>query len=185
MERKPPRVYLRVGPDGSGHTRFIKHLSETYDLQLFMKHTITPKKFCYGPGNQQFYEKVKRCEQPKMVAFDNFRVKDMCKPSPIVYGFKKYNSLPKHMDMVVFSMNDKGMNSCGEVDADDVLRHVFPKGAFEAHSWMLYRMIAEIHHMLPDGTVRILAVGGKKLDEAIVLTPDACMARETVRMNSL
>jgi hypothetical protein len=183
MERKPPRVYLRVGPDGSGHTRFITHLSETFNLQLFTKHSITPTKFCKGPGSTQFCAKVNRCNQPKMVAFDNFQAKHMCSPSPIVYGFKNWSNLPKNMDMVVFSMNDKGMKSCGEVDADDVITHAFGKD--NGHWHMLYRMITEIHHMLPDGTVRILACGGKKLEEAIVLTSDACMARETTRVDGL
>ena len=116
-----------------------------------------------------------------MVAFDNFPAKQMCSPSPIVYGFKNWSNLPKNMDTVVFSMNDKGMKSCGEVDADDVIAHAF--GVDNGHWHMLYRMITEIHHMLPDGTVRILACGGKKLEEAIVLTSDACMARETTRVD--
>jgi hypothetical protein len=38
--------------------------------------------------------------------------------------------------------------------------------------------ITEIHHILPDGTVRILACNGQKLEEAIVLTADAFMERE-------
>ncbi|KAJ1465365.1 hypothetical protein T484DRAFT_1757473 [Baffinella frigidus] len=116
-----------------------------------------------------------------MVAFDNIQLKDMCKPSPIVYLFHPSSHF-RNIDTWVFSVNDKGMKSCGEVDADDVMRHVFPGGAFEAHSLMLYRNITEIHHMLPDGTVRILACGGKKLDSAIVLTPHACMERETARV---
>jgi hypothetical protein len=166
-----PRVYLRVGPSGSGHTRFIKELAETCKLKLFMKHRITPKKFCYGPGSTQFCDKVDSCKQSNMIAFDGFHAKHMCRPSPIVYA-----QWPKKTDTIVFSMNDKGMKSCGEIDADDVIAHAF--GVDNGHWHMLYRMITEIHHMLPDGTVRILACGGKQLEEAIVLTPKECMARE-------
>jgi hypothetical protein len=104
----------------------------------------------------------------------------MCSPSPIVYGFRSCD-LPKNMDTIVFSVNDKGLKSTGEVDADDVITHAFGEDNGH-HRHMLYRMITEIHHMLPDGTVRILACGGKKLQDAIVLTPDECMAREIARV---
>ena len=64
-----------------------------------------------------------------------------------------------------------------EFDADDVMRHVFPGGDFEAHSYMLYKNITEIHHMLADGTVRVLSCDGKKLEEAIVLSYKECIER--------
>jgi hypothetical protein len=177
ITKRTPHVYLRVGPSGSGHTRFIQELSNTRNLQLFMKHTVTPTKFRSGVGSTRFCEMVDRCKEPNMIAFDDFKASGMCRPHPIVYA-----RWPTRTDTIVFSMNDKGMKSCGEVDADDVLRHAFPKGAFEAHSWMLYRMITEIHHMQADGKVRILACGGKKLEDAIVLTPEECIAREIKRV---
>jgi len=43
-------------------------------------------------------------------------------------------------------------------------------------------VVTEMHHMLPDGTVHMLACDGKKVEEAIVLTPHACMEREIARV---
>jgi hypothetical protein len=177
ITKRKPHVYLRVGPSGSGHTGFIEDLASTCKLKLFMKHTVTPKKFCIDRGFTKFGKKVDHCKEPNMIAFDDFKASGMCRTRPIVYA-----RWPTMTHTIVFSMNDKGMKSCGEVDADDVLRHAFPKGAFEAHSWMLYRMITEIHHMQADGKVRILACGGKKLEDAIVLTPEECIAREIKRV---
>jgi hypothetical protein len=136
---------------------------------------MTPKKVFYG-RSIKFCNMVCRYRGQKMVAFDNIQPKDMCKPSPIVYWFKPASDLGK-VNTWVFSVNDKGMKAGGEVTADDILKHVFPDGSFEAHSWMLYRNIKEIHHMLPDGTVCILACDGKKLENAIVLTYDECIER--------
>ena len=182
MHPMPPRVYLRVGPNAPEHTTFIEHLGIQNDLQIFSKNNVSPLKFCHhGTTCVRFKDKFSKYKMPKMLAFDNFRAKDMCSPSQIVYYF--HWDLSRHYaDTIVFSVNDKGMKSCGEVDADDVLRHVFPNGKFEAHSWMLYRNITEIHHMLPDGTVRILACGGKKLEDPIVLTEMECLERETIRV---
>ena len=169
-------MYLRVGASGSGHTRFIQDLSKTCDLKLFTKHTVTANKWFRGPC-QKFSTMVRRCKEKKMVAFDNMQQKDMCRASPIVY----LNGDDK-IDTYVFSVNDRGMKSCGAVDADDVLRHAFGEGGFDGHSHMLYRKISEIHHMLPDGTVRILACGGAKLADPIVLTRLECMEREVARV---
>ena len=99
-----------------------------------------------------------------MLAFDNFTPKQMCGPSPIVYSVHWYNICAENLDTVVFSLNDKGMKSCGEIDSDDVLRYAFPKGAAQAHNAMLYRQIAEIHHMLSDGTVCVLATEARESD---------------------
>ena len=175
------RFYIRVGPSGAGHTDFIQHLSNTCNLRLFSKQGMTPKKYCYGPGGDRFCSQILKCKQPKMLAFNDCRAKDMCRPSPIVYNFGSSN-LHQDLHTVVFSVNDKGMKSCGEVDADDILKHAFPNGAFEAHSHMLYQNIFEIHHMLTDGTVRIMACGGKKLQDPLMLTKNECLARETAWM---
>ena len=150
-----PRVYLRVGPSGSAE--FIEHIAEISNLELHMKKNMTPRKYCRGPGGQRFCEKIQKSHKQVMVAFDNFTPAHMCSPSPIVYSFHWDNIRAENLHTVVFSLNDKGMKSCGEIDSDDVLRHAFPNGAAQAHIWMLYRQIAEIHHMLSDGTVRVLA----------------------------
>ena len=117
-----------------------------------------------------------------MVAFDNFTPAHMCSPSPIVYSFHWDNIRAENLRAVVFSLNDKGMKSCGKIDSDDVLRYAFPKGAVQAHIWMLYRQIAEIHHMLSDGTVRVLATNKRKLENPIILTQSECIERETTRV---
>ncbi|KAJ1463625.1 hypothetical protein T484DRAFT_1758689 [Baffinella frigidus] len=135
---------------------------------------MTPKKVFYG-RSIQFCNMISRYNGQKMVAFDNIQPKDMCKTSPFVKWFP-YPCIGT-VNTWVFSVNDKGMKSCGEVTADNILRHVFSDGAFETHSGMLYRNIKEIHHMLPDGTVRVLACDGKKLEDAIVLTYDECIKR--------
>jgi hypothetical protein len=175
MEDEPhPHVYLRVGPGGSGHTRFIHDLATCLDNELFTGLHVTPKKVFNGMS-VQFCSRVRRYNGPKLVAFDDIQPKDMCKPTPIVYWFR----FPRlgTVNTWVFSVDDTGMKSCGEVTADDILRHVFPGGAFEAHSCMLYRNIKEIHHMLPDGTVRVLACDGKKLEDATVLSYTECIER--------
>jgi len=131
---------------------------------------MTPKKFFNG---------VPLCrglKQRTMVAFDDTQPKDMCKASPIVY-LPHPSSNCETVDTWVFSVRDDWMRPCGEVDADDVMRYVFPGGAFEAHSCMLYQNITEVHHMLANGTVRVLAYGGKKLEEAVVLSYDECIKR--------
>jgi hypothetical protein len=185
MEDEPhPHVYLRVGPGGSGHTRFIHDLATCLDNELFLGFpgpgfirgaNVTPKNVFNGMS-VRFCNRVRRYKGLKMVAFDDIQPKDMCKPSPIVYLFSSASELGK-VNTWVFSVDDTGMKSCGEVTADDILRHVFPGGAFEAHSCMLYRNIKEIHHMLPDGTVRVLACDGKKLEDATVLSYTECIER--------
>ena len=118
-----------------------------------------------------------------MVAFDNFTPAHMCAPSPIVYSFHNWNDIrAENLRAVVFSLNDKGVKSCGEIDSDDVLRYAFPNGAAHYHNDMLYHQIAEIHQMLSDGTVRVLATNGKKLENPIVLTQSECIERETTRV---
>jgi len=114
-----------------------------------------------------------------MVAFDGIQPPDMCTASPIVYLFHPSSNCGT-VDTWVFSARDDGMRSRrgpGEDDADDVMRYVFPGGAFEAHRRTLYRNITEVHHMLADGTVRVLACGGKKLEAAVVLSYDECVTR--------
>ena len=166
-----PPVYLRVGPGGSGHSRFIHDVCDACDQDLLW-HNMTPKKFINGMPRRTRY---RRSKKRTMVAFDDIRPKDMCKASRIVYLFHP-SSPCKTVDTWVFSFSDVGMNSCGEVDADDVMRHVFPGEQFEAHRDMLYRNITEVHHMLADGTVRVLACGGK-LEDAVVLSYRECIKR--------
>jgi len=179
-----PLVYLRVGPGGCGHSRFIHDLSCESNQELHMRHNVTPKKFFGGAANQ-FRSMVRRCREQNMVAFDDIRKKDMCKASSIVYMLHPGFGTPcKNVDTVVLDFLDTGMRSCGEVDADDVMRHVFPGGDFEAHSYMLYQNITEVHHMLADGTVRVLACDGKKLEDAIVLSYKECIERVVKIHNS-
>ena len=173
------KIFLRVGPSAP-HTDFVEHIAMTHNLQLFANVNMTPRKFCYGPGSARFNAKVLKCKKPKILAFDSFHAKDMCDPAPIKYNFH-WNGEIQDLHTVVFTVNDKGMKSGAEVDADDVLRHVFQNGDFEHHRCMLYRNISEIHHMLSDGTVKILACGGKKLEDPIVLTEKQCLERETAR----
>jgi hypothetical protein len=174
----PPKIYLRVGPGGSGHTNFIEDLAKACDLELFTHRGMTPRKFCYGPGSARFNTKLQRCKKKKMLAFDNCRSKDMCSEVPIVLSFH-WDGMSHILDTIVLSVNDKGMKSSGEVDADEVLRHAFPYGDVE--HCRLYPKITEIHHMLPDGTVRILASAGKKLQDPIVLSALECIERVRVQ----
>jgi hypothetical protein len=114
----------------------------------------------------------------KMVAFDNIQAKQMCTSWYFkrLDGFLEGNSL-KGVDTWVFSVNDKEMKSCGEVDAEEILIHAFGSEDVKYRRFMLYKNITEIHHMMSDGTVRILSCDGKKLDEAIVLTHEECIER--------
>ena len=136
---------------------------------------MTPKKICYGPGSSRFNNTSLKCNYPKMLAFDNCHAKEMCSAAPIEYNFH-WNGLVNEFHTVVFSINDSGMKPCAEIDADDLLRHAFPK-QFDEKKIMLYSKILEIHHMLSDGTVRILAYGGKKLEDPIVVTETECLER--------
>ena len=168
-------VYLRVGPTSPGHGNFIRYMAKACNLQLFCKKGLTPKKICHGPGSSRFNNKALNCKFPKMLAFDNCHAKEMCSVAPIEYNFH-WNGFVNNFKTVVFSINDTGMKSCAEIDADDLLRHAFPNECDEKKT-MLYSKILEIHHMLPDGTVRILACGGKKLEDPIVVTETECLER--------
>jgi hypothetical protein len=131
---------------------------------------MTPKKFFNGvPLARGVREKT-------MVAFDGIQPQDMCKAFPIVYLFNPSSNCGT-IGTWVFSVRDNGMHPRRGVDADDVMSYVFPGGAFEAHSDMLYRNITEVHHMLADGTVRVLACGGGKLEDAVVLSYDESIER--------
>lgn len=172
-----PLVYLRIGPGGCGHSRFIHDLSCKTNQELHMRHSVTPKKF-FGGTARGFCSMIRRCKGQNMVAFDDIQKKEMCKASRIVYMLHPATGSPcRNVDTLVLDFNDAGMRSCGEVDADDVMRHIFPDGAFEAHRSMLYKNITEIHQLLVDGTVRVLACGGKKLENVIVLSYEECIQR--------
>ena len=123
-----------------------------------------------------------------MVAFDNTPVKKMRYANTTVNNmcfFKNLKMLdfePKcdrrtSVDTWVFSVNDKGMKLSGNDDAEDILVHLFGKDDLESRRDILYNLVTEIHYMLPNGTVRILASGGKKLEAAIVLSYDECIER--------
>jgi hypothetical protein len=175
-----PRVYLRVGGNGSGHTSFIKHVSKTCDLQLFTKPTMTAFKIFHGRSSQ-FLAQIHRYKEKKMLAFDNIRPTQMCQASCMLRLRGSHDDHMKNIDTYVFSINDTGMKSCGEVTADDVLTHAFGTDGLKAHRHVLYNVMTEIHHMLPDGTVRVLACAGEKLVDPLVLTQDECNARVTKR----
>ena len=168
-------VYLRVGPSSPGHGNFIRYMAKACNLQLFCKNGMTPKKFCYGPGSARFNNKALKCKKPKMLAFDDCRAKDMCAVAPIEYNFH-WNGLINDFKTVVFSINDTALKSCADIDADDLLRYAFPDECNEKRT-LLYNKILEIHHMLPDGKVRILASGGKKLEDPIEVTETECLER--------
>ena len=127
-----------------------------------------------------------------MVAFDNTPVKKMryanttVKNMCFIKNLKMLDFEPKcnnrkSVDTWVFSINDKEMKLSGEDDAEDILLHLFGKDdlgdGWESRRGTLYNLVTEIHHMLPDGTVRVLASGGKKLQDAIVLSYDECIER--------
>ena len=168
-------VYLRVGPTSPAHGNFIRFMAKACNLQLFCKNGMTPKKFCYGPGSARFNNKALKCKTPKMLAFDNCFAKDMCDVAPIEYNFH-WNGLVNDFKTVVFSVNDTGLNQFSEIDADDLLRHVFPN-EFDCKKMMLYSKVSEIHHIMPDGTVRILFCEGKKLEDPVVVTETECLER--------
>jgi hypothetical protein len=181
------RLYIRVGPNGSGHTRFIRDLATKCDMKLFTKRTRTPYKLL-NRQTTKFEKMIADCTEKKMVAFDNTpvkswryantTVKNMC----FVKNLKSLDHEPKcdrrtSVDTWVFSINDTGMKSSGEDDAEDILVHLFGKDGLEGYRGTLYYLVTEIHKMLPDGTVRVLACGGKKLQDAIVLSYDECIER--------
>jgi hypothetical protein len=177
-----PAVYLRVGPDGS-HAQFIQDVSEKCKLKLFNRRCRTPRSMFHGRStkiNENYKKTIGRCKEPKMVAFNNISVKHMCTSWP----FKCLDGWMQHelqnIDTWIFSVNDKGMKSCGEIDAQDILLHVFGSDDLKGRISMLYQNITEIHHMLPDGTVRILSCDSNKLQDAIVLTYSECMERVRV-----
>ena len=181
------RIYIRVGPSGSGHTRFIEDLATKCDMKLFTKRTRTPFKL-FNRQTTKFEKMIADCKEKKMVAFDNTLVKNMryanttVKNMCFIKNLKFLDMEPKcdnrrRVDTWVFSVNDKGMKSSGEDDAEDILVHLFGKYELEYRRKDVYNLVTEIHHMRPTGTVRILASGGKKLEAAIVLSYDECIER--------
>ena len=178
----PPKIYLRVGPTGSGHTSFIKNVARTCELKLFSKRTMTPMKIFHARFSHMFHNFI-HSKGKKMVAFDNTQAKHMCTPRPFkFFGNRTYGDI----DTWIFSINDNGMKKCGEIDANDVLAHAFSEDLRTGDGLMarridMYLYITEIHHMLPDGSVRILASGGKKLQDPIVLSALECIERVCVQ----
>ena len=175
--QNPVHIYIRVGPSGSGHTRFIQDLATKCDMKLFTKRTRTPFKLLNRQPTK-FEKMIAHCKEKKMVAFDNTPVKNMC----FIKNLKSLNFEPKwdrraRVDTWVFSVNDKGMKSSGEDDAEDILVHLFGKYELEYRREDVYNRVTEIHKILPDGTVHVLACGGKKLEAAIVLSYDECIER--------
>jgi hypothetical protein len=138
---------------------------------------------------------IAQCTEKKMVAFDNTPVKKMgyanttVKNMCFIKNLKSLDHEPKcdrrtRVDTWVFSVNDEGMKLSGNDDAEDILVHLFGKDDLEFRRGTLYNLVTEIHRMLPDGTVRILACGGKKLQDTIVLSYDECIER-AVEVHSL
>jgi len=172
-----PCVYLRVGASGSGHSRFIHDLTDACDLHLLMRLNGTAKRwFANGscPKRSSFYP------TGRIVAFDGISPKQMCTASNVVYIAQ--DSKKKKINTYVFSLDDRRMKPSCEIDADDVLKYAFGGDGHRNHYDMLYRRITEIHHMLPNGTVRILASEGEKLVHPIVLTRSECLNRQILRL---
>jgi hypothetical protein len=176
---KNQKVYLRVGLNGSGHTRFIQDLGKMCGLKCFNKKIRTPLK-TFHRRSTQFEKAIGLYEGEKMVAFDNTPAKQMCN----LRTFKNLNggcltcdSIRNGIDTWVFSVNQSGMKSSGDIDIDDILVHVFGKDELQGRRNIFYRNITEVHHMLADGTVRVLACDGKKLEDAIVLSYNECIKR--------
>jgi hypothetical protein len=168
-----PYVYLRVGASGSGHTRFIHELANECDLYLYQRHNGHAKNWFTGGSRPKWYSFH---PTGRMVAFDGMSPKQMCRASDIVYITQ--DSSKKKFSTYVFSLDDKYMTTSCEIDADDVLKYAFGSDGYHNHHNMLYKRITEIHHMLPDGTVRILASNGEKLTDPIVLTRIECIQRQ-------
>ena len=165
-------MYLRVGASGSGHSRFIHDLADGCDLTRLDNGGSAKKWFANGYGR-------KRCSfesRKRMVAFDGIAQKEMCTASNLVYLAQ--DSTKKKVDTYIFSMD---MRVLGDFDADDVLKYAFGARGHRKHSDVLYERITEIHHMLPDGTVRILASEGAKLVDPIILTRVECLQRQIIR----
>jgi len=190
----PGRIYIRIGPSGSGHTRFIRDLAMKCDMKLFTKRTRTPYKLL-NRQTTKFEKMIAQCTEKKMVAFDNTPVKKMgyanttVKNMCFIKNLKSLDHEPKcdrrtRVDTWVFSVNDEGMKLSGNDDSEDILVHLFGKDDLESRRGTLYNLVTEIHRMLPDGTVRILACGGKKLQDIIVLSYDECIER-AVEVHSL
>ena len=180
LKRLEPIVYLRVGPVGSGHTRFIKDMAMVCDLKLFEKYTRTPMKMFHKKPTR-FEESIGKYQGKKMVAFDNTRVKDMCliRPFKSLDGGSLTCRTLCGIDTWVFSVVCSKLNPSGngEVDADDVLEYVFGHEELRDRHSTLYDFVTEIHHMLADGTVRVLTCHKKKLSSAIVLSYEQCIER--------
>jgi hypothetical protein len=176
---KNQKVYLRVGLNGSGHTRFIQDLGKMCGLKCFNKKSRTPLK-TFHRRSTQFEKAIGLYEGEKMVAFDNTSAKQMCN----LRTFKNLNggcltcdSIRNGIDTWVFSVNQSGMKSSGDIDIDDILVHVFGKDELQGRRNIFFRNVTEVHHMLADGTVRVLACDGKKLEDAIVLSYNECIKR--------
>ena len=75
--RDNAHVYVRVGPDGSGHTSFILDLATECGMKLFTKRTRTPMKM-FNRRSTKFEDTIGRCKEKKMVAFIDTPVKKMC-----------------------------------------------------------------------------------------------------------
>jgi hypothetical protein len=172
-----PHVYLRVGASGSGHTRFIHELAAACDLNLFQRHNGHAKNW-FGRGRTIRWTKFHTPET--IIAFDDMRPKQMCRASDIVYITQ--DSKRNKISTYVFSLDDRYMTTSGDIDADDALKYAFGNDGYNRHHNMLYKRITEIHHMLPNGTVRILASDGVKLADPIVLTQLECLKRQVSRV---
>jgi hypothetical protein len=165
-------------------------------MKLFAKRTRTPFKLL-NRQTTKFEKNIAHCKEKKMVAFDNMpvkkvryantTVKNMC----FIKNLKMLDFEPKcklnnrNVDAWVFSINDEGMKSSGEDDAEDILVHLFGEYDLESSRSTLYNnLVTEIHHMLPDGTVRVLASDRNKLKDAIVLSYDECIQRVVGEVHS-
>ena len=156
-------------------------------MKLFTKRTRTPFKLL-NRHTTKFEKMIADCTEKKMVAFDNTPVKKMryanttVKNMCFIKNLKFLDHEPKcdnrkSVDTWIFSVNDTGMKLSGNDDAEDILVHLFGKDDLESRRSTLYNLVTEIHNMLPDGTVRVLACGGKKLEDPIVLSYEECIER--------
>lgn len=176
-----PSVYLRVGPSGSGHTRFINDVAMMCDLKLFAKNSMTPNKM-FHRNPTKFEAKIGKCKVQKMVAFDNTLTNHMCsvKSFSSLNGIGLTCSTLKGVDTWIFSVLSSKVipaKNDSEVDADDVLEYVFGNGELKNRHHTLYENVTEIHHLLGDGRVRILSCEKKKLKSEMVVSYGECLDR--------
>jgi hypothetical protein len=181
-----PSVYLRVGPSGSGHTQFINGAVMMCGFKLFPAGSGTPlKMFHRNPG--KFEEDVGKCKVKKMVAFDNIHLNHGIKSFKSLNGIGLTYTNLNGVDTMCFSvMSSKlsNMKEDNEADAGDVLDFVFGCRELESRHHTMYENVTEIHHLLGNGTVRVLACDKKKLTGTVVVSHEECLDRILTQMEN-